>query len=321
MNRVVPSESESSHPVLLVPQDSPRGLAYAISAYVLWGFLPIYMKLLEHVPPAEIIAHRVLWSLPIAGAVLLWQRRQGDLLDAIRRPRILAMAALTAALISVNWLIYVWAIVNDQALDAALGYYINPLVSVFLGTTILGERLSRGQMIAVALAFAAVVVLTVHAGSLPLVAIGLTSSWALYAFCKKQLPLGPNQGFTMEVMLLTPLAAGLVLWLAASGQGHFGGWDWTTALLLGAGPVTAIPLLFYANGAKLTRLSTIGILQYISPTMIFLCAVLIFGERLDPARMIAFPMIWAALAIYSATLIRQAGKRRRDQRNPTRRMQ
>lgn len=321
MSSAATPESPKIAAVSPIQEDSPRGLAYAISAYALWGFLPIYMKLLEHVPPAEIIAHRVLWSLPIAGAVLLWQGRHGDLLAAIRRPRLLAMAALTAALISVNWLIYVWAILNDQALDAALGYYINPLVSVFLGATLLGERLSRGQMIAVALAFAAVVVLTVQAGSLPLVAIGLTTSWALYAFCKKQLPLGPNQGFTLEVMLLLPLAAGLVLWLAARGQGHFGGLDWTTALLMGAGPITAIPLLFYANGAKLTRLSTIGILQYISPTMIFLCAVLIFDERLDPARMIAFPMIWAALAIYSATLIRQAGRRRRDRRNPTRRMQ
>lgn len=301
--------------------DTPQGLAYAISAYVLWGFLPLYMKLLEHVPPAEIIAHRILWSLPIVGAVLIWQRRQDDLLAALRRPRLLAMAALTAALISLNWLIYVWAIVNDHALDAALGYYINPLLSVFLGATLLKERLTRWQIVAVVLAGAAVVVLTVQAGSLPLVAIGLTLSWGLYALCKKQLPLGPNQGFTLEVLLLLPFAVGLVIWLSVTGQGHFGGANWQTMLLLGAGPITAIPLLFYANGAKLTRLSTIGILQYIAPTMIFLCAVLVFGETLDPARMIAFPMIWAALAIYSVTLIRQAGQRRRDRRNPTKRMQ
>lgn len=301
--------------------DTPQGLAYAISAYVLWGFLPLYMKLLEHVPPAEIIAHRILWSLPIVGAVLIWQRRQDDLLAALRRPRLLAMAALTAALISLNWLIYVWAIVNDHALDAALGYYINPLLSVFLGATLLKERLTRWQIVAVGLAGAAVVVLTVQAGSLPLVAIGLTLSWGLYALCKKQLPLGPNQGFTLEVLLLLPFAVGLVIWLSVTGQGHFGGANWQTMLLLGAGPITAIPLLFYANGAKLTRLSTIGILQYIAPTMIFLCAVLVFGETLDPARMIAFPMIWAALAIYSVTLIRQAGQRRRDRRNPTKRMQ
>lgn len=309
------------HPDSSPATDTPHGLAYAISAYVLWGFLPLYMKLLENVPPTEIIAHRVLWSLPIAGAVLIFQRRQSDLLAALRQPRLLAMAALTALLISANWLIYVWAIVNDHALDAALGYYINPLFSVFIGAAFLKERLSRGQMAAVALAAAAVVVLTVQAGSLPLVSIGLTLSWGFYALCKKRLPLGPNQGFTLEVLLLLPLAAGLVIWLGVTGQGHFGGADWQTLLLVGAGPLTAIPLLFYANGAKLTRLSTIGILQYITPTMIFLCAVLVFGEELDPARMIAFPMIWAALAIYSVTLIRQAGQRRRDRRNPTKRMQ
>lgn len=307
-----------------LPQtDSPRGLVYAIAAYGIWGFLPIYMKALAHVPPLEVIAHRVIWSLPIAGAVLLWQGRQGEVLAALRQPRLLAMAALTAGLISVNWLIYVWAIANDHALDAALGYYINPLFSVFLGATLLKERLSRGQFAAIALAASAVVILTVQAGSLPLVAIGLTLSWGVYAYCKRSLPLGPNQGFTLEVLLLTPFAAGFLIWQALGGAGSFGpGQIDTTLLLLGAGPVTAIPLLFYANGAKLIRLSTIGILQYIAPTMIFLCAVFLFGEPFDGARLIAFPMIWAALVIYSVTLLRQAGQRRRDRRAAaTKRMQ
>lgn len=307
-----------------LPQtDSPRGLLYAIAAYGIWGFLPIYMKALAHVPPLEVIAHRVIWSLPIAGAVLLWQGRQGEVLAALRQPRLLAMAALTAGLISVNWLIYVWAIANDHALDAALGYYINPLFSVFLGATLLKERLSRGQFAAIALAASAVVILTVQAGSLPLVAIGLTLSWGVYAYCKRSLPLGPNQGFTLEVLLLTPFAAGFLIWQALGGAGSFGpGQIDTTLLLLGAGPVTAIPLLFYANGAKLIRLSTIGILQYIAPTMIFLCAVFLFGEPFDGARLIAFPMIWAALVIYSVTLLRQAGQRRRDRRAAaTKRMQ
>ncbi|WP_265500176.1 EamA family transporter RarD [Paracoccus beibuensis] len=299
-----------------LPQtDSPRGLAYAIAAYVLWGGLPIYLKALSHLPAAEIIAHRIIWSLPVAAAVLIWQGRSSDVLAALRQPRLLAMATLTAMLISANWLIYVWAIANDHALDAALGYYINPLFSVFLGATLLGERLTRGQFAAIALAAAAVLILTVQAGRLPMVALGLTLSWGFYAYCKKSLPLGPNQGFTLEVLLLTPFAIALLIWQALQGQSHFtsGGWG-QTLLLLGAGPVTAIPLLFYANGAKLIRLSTIGILQYIAPTMIFLCAVLLFGEPFDGARLIAFPMIWAALVIYSVTLLRQAGQRRRDRR-------
>jgi chloramphenicol-sensitive protein RarD len=307
-----------------IPQtDSPKGLVYAIAAYGMWGFLPIYMKALAHLPAAEIIAHRILWSLPIAAAVLLWQGRAAEVGQALRQPRLVAMAALTAMLISVNWLIYVWSIANDQALDAALGYYINPLFSVFLGATLLKERLTRGQFAAIALAAAAVILLTMQAGSLPLVAIGLTLSWGFYAYCKKSLPLGPNQGFTLEVLLLAPFAAGFLIWQAAQGQAHFIGQGWgQTLLLIGCGPITAIPLLFYANGAKLIRLSTIGILQYIAPTMIFLCAVLIFGEPFDGARLIAFPMIWAALAIYSVTLVRQAGQRRRDRRElAARRMQ
>jgi chloramphenicol-sensitive protein RarD len=295
--------------------DSPRGLAYAVAAYLLWGVLPVYMKALAHLPATEIIAHRIIWSLPIAAAVMAWQGRAAEVGAALRQPRLVAMAALTAMLISVNWLIYVWAIANDHALDAALGYYINPLFSVFLGATLLKERLSRGQFAAIALAAAAVVILTVQAGSLPLVAIGLTLSWGFYAYCKKSLPLGPNQGFTLEVLLLTPFALGFLLWQAAQGQAHLtsGGWG-QALLLLGAGPITAIPLLFYANGAKLIRLSTIGILQYIAPTMIFLCAVLLFHEPFDGARLVAFPIIWAALVIYSVTLLRQAGQRRRDRR-------
>lgn len=295
--------------------DSPRGLAFAVAAYGIWGVLPIYMKAVAHIPPTEIIAHRVLWSLPIAAAVLLWQRRAADVVTAIRTPRLLAMAALTAVLISVNWLIYVWSIANDQALDAALGYYINPLFSVLVGATLLRERLSRAQLAAIALAAAAVLILTVQVGRLPAVALGLTLSWGLYAFCKKSLPLGPNQGFTLEVLLLSPPALVYLLWLSANGQSHFAtASTLDTLLLIGCGPITAIPLLFYANGAKLLRLSTIGILQYITPTMVFLCAVLIFGEPMGPARMIAFPMIWAALAIYSISLLRGAGAARRARR-------
>jgi len=215
------------------------------------------------------------------------------------------MACVTAALVSVNWGIYVWAIASERAIDAALGYYINPLFSVALGAILLGERLSRLQLAAVALAALAVIVLTVEAGNLPWAAIGLTMSWGFYAFFKKKLPIGPNQGFLLEVLLLAPLALGYMLWLGPSG--HFlttGAAD--TALLLGAGAVTAIPLMLYANGAKGLRLSTIGILQYIAPTMIFLVAVFLFDEPFGPARAIAFPLIWAALVIYTASMLHRA---------------
>lgn len=297
---------------VLRPADSPRGFAFAMAAYLMWGLLPLYMKALAHVPATEVIAHRVIWSLPIAAAVLLWQRRADDVWAALRSPRLLAMAALTAVLISVNWLTYVWAVGNGHALDAALGYYINPLFSVILGTMLLGEKLTRLKLLSVGLALVAVLIMTVHAGRLPLVAGLLIGSWGLYAYFKKSLPLGPNQGFTLEVLLLTPLALAYLGWRQVTGQGVWGdGSSLDILMLLGCGPVTAIPLLFYANGAKLLRLSTIGVLQYTTPTMIFLIAVLVFGEPFGTARMIAFPLIWTALAVYTVSLLREAGAARR----------
>ena len=285
--------------------DTPAGLGFALGAYVLWGFLPLYMKMLAHVNPAEVVAHRVIWSVPLAGLLLILMRRTRDLRAALTNPRTLAMGCVTAALITVNWGIYVWAIASDRALDAALGYYINPLFSVALGSILLREKLSRPQLVAIALAACAVVVLTVSAGALPWAAIALTVTWGFYALAKKQLPIGPNQGFLLEVLILLIPALGYVAWLGWTGQGDFLVTDASTNwLLLGCGAVTAIPLILYANGAKGLRLTTIAVLQYIAPTMIFLCAVLVFKEPFGQARMIAFPMIWTALVIYSVTMLR-----------------
>ena len=287
-------------------EDTPQGLAFAIGAYVMWGFLPLYMKLVSHMSPAEVVAHRIIWSLPIAAVVLIILRRTSDLRDAIKSPRVLAMGCVTAALISVNWGIYVWAITSGHALDAALGYYINPLFSIFLGAVLLGERLSRAQLAAIALAAGAVLVLTIDAARIPWPALGLMFSWGFYALAKKSLPIGPNQGFLLEVLILIVPAFGYFVYLASTGQSHFAqGSVADTWLLIGCGAVTAIPLMVYANGAKLLRLSTIGILQYIAPTMIFLIAVFIFDEPFGRARMIAFPMIWAALVIYTTSMLRQ----------------
>lgn len=296
--------------------DTPRGLVFAVSAYVFWGFLPLYMKALDHMAPAEVVAHRIIWSVPIAALVLIALRRWGDLVTAVRSPRMLAMACVTAALISVNWGIYVWSIASGRAIDAALGYYINPLFSVALGAILLRERLSRPQVVAVALAAAAVVVLTVEAGQLPWAAVGLTFSWGFYAFFKKRLPIGPNQGFLLEVLILTPPAIGYVLWAGATGQAAFLSSSPDTWLLIGCGAVTAVPLIVYANGAKGLTLSTIAILQYIAPTLIFLVAVFAFGEEFDRPRRIAFPMIWAAVAIYSWSLLRNMRARRADRAGP-----
>ena len=283
-------------------RDTPQGLAFALTAYVLWGFLPLYMKLLSHIPPAEVVAHRVIWSLPIAATLLIILGRTGDIKTALTTPKMLAMGCVTAALISINWGFYVWAITSGHALDAALGYYINPLFSVFLGAVLLGERLNKLQLAALALAFTAVVILTLEAGKLPWVAIALFVTWGFYALAKKSLPIGPNQGFLLEVMILTPPAIAYIIWLGPTG--NFLGSAYDTWLLLGCGVVTAVPLLIYANGAKLLRLSTIAILQYIAPTMIFLIGVFVFKEPFGSARMVSFPMIWMALVLYSIAILR-----------------
>ena len=282
-----------------------RGFFLALGAYFLWGLLPFYMKAVAHLPLAEVIAHRVVWSVPIAAAVLIWAGRTADFKAAIRSPKSIAMAALTAVLISVNWGIYVWAISVDRTVETALGYYINPLVSVVVGALLLGEKLDRLQIAAVVLAAIAVTVLTVEAGKLPWVSLALAFSFAAYGFFRKTLPIGPSQGFLLEVLLLSVPAFCYIVYLITTGQDHFvssTGAD--TALLLGCGPVTAVPLLLFAFGARLLRLSTIGIMQYIAPTMVFLIAVLIFHEPFGTIEAIAFALIWTALAMYSWSMFR-----------------
>lgn len=287
-------------------EDSPRGFAFALTAYLLWGFLPIYMKAVAHISPAEVIAHRIVWSLPLAGLVLVVLGRTGDIRAALRSPRMLAMGALTASLITVNWGTYVWAIGAGHSLDAALGYFINPLFSIFLGAVILKEKLQPLQIAAIGLAALAVAVLALDSGGIPWVALTLAISWGFYALLRKTLPLGPNQGFFLEVLILSGPALLYILYLEfGSGQGHLyrtGLAD--TTLLLGCGVITAVPLMIYANGAKLLKLSTIGIMQYIAPTMIFLIAVFVFHEPLGTARMIAFPLIWAGLFLYSWSMLK-----------------
>lgn len=287
-------------------RDDPKGFAFALTAYLIWGFLPLYMKALSHIPTLEVLAHRVIWAVPVALLVLIWLRRTDDLKTAFRSPRLMGMAALCAVLISINWGTYVYAIQSGQSMEAAIGYYINPLFSVLIGWLFLGEKLKPIQWVAVGLAAAAVLVLTLGTGRLPLITIVMSLSWAAYAFLKKWLPLGPNQGFTLEVLLLLPLAGGYWLWLMATGQSAMqSGSALDIWLLLGCGVITAVPLMVYANGAKLLRLSTIGLLQYVTPTMIFLTAVFLFGEPFGMAQAIAFPLIWGGLILYTLGALRK----------------
>jgi chloramphenicol-sensitive protein RarD len=291
-------------------RDTREGFLFAGAAYLIWGFLPFYMKALAHVPAWEVVPHRILWSVPIAGLVVWWQGKAGALVKALSTPRTLAMAFLTASLISVNWGTYVWAISAGRALETALGYYINPLFSVFLAAALIGERLTRAQIFAIVLAASAVALLTWEAGGVPWVSIILTVSWGFYAYFKRTLPVDPTQGFLIEVTLLAVPSTAMVAWFEWQGTSHLvhtGMAD--TALLVGSGLATAIPLMLYATGAKLLRLSTIAVMQYSAPTMIFLIAVFVFHEPFGLSKLAAFGLIWTALVIYTWTLIAAARRK------------
>lgn len=287
-------------------QAATRGFFFALGAYTFWGVQPIFMKAVAHIPAAEVVAHRIVWSVPIAGLVLLLLGRTADLKAALRSGRTLLMAAVTASLITFNWGIYVWAIAVDRAVETALGYYINPLVSVLMGAVLLGERLSRPQIVAVGLAALAVVIMTVYAGGLPWVSLALALSFAVYGFLRKTLPIGPSQGFFLEVLILCLPALGYVAWLQFNGENHFvASAPGDMVLLMLCGPITSVPLLLYAFGAKLLRFSTIGIMQYIGPSIVLLIAVFVFGEPFGGVRAVAFGLIWAALAIYTWSMFRE----------------
>lgn len=287
-------------------RDTLAGILLALACYGIWGFLPLYMKMLGGVSAVEVVAHRISWSVPIA-LLMIWASGGARALRmAVTTPKMLGMACLCAALISMNWGIYVWAIGAGHTVEAALGYFINPLFGVWMGWLLLKEPLSRLQWFALGLAAAAVIMMAVVSGRVPFVGLGLALTWGFYAYFKKSLPIGANEGFALEVLLLLPFGLAYILWIGVQGEGSFvaEGWHYK-ALLAGTGLVTAVPLILYANAAKRMRLSSIAMMQYISPTLIFLCAVFVFKEPFGGIQMVAFPMIWLSLVIYSWSMMRQ----------------
>ncbi len=287
-------------------RDTQAGFILAGLAYLIWGFLPLYLKALGHMPAYEIVPHRIFWSLPVCAAIVWYTGQVHEIRQILAAPRKIAYVLLTSTLISVNWLIYVWAIGNGHALESALGYYINPLFSVMLAAVLIGEKLKTAQWVAVGLAAVAVAVLTFEAGGLPWISLGLAISWGLYAYFKKTLPVSATAGFTLEIAVLTVPALLMWAWISKQGNSHlFNGNSVDTLLLMGTGFVTGIPLVLYANGAKRLRLTTIAMMQYSAPTMIFLIAVFVFKEPFSTAKAIAFGLIWAALAIYTWSMFRQ----------------
>ncbi|HEY5581843.1 MAG TPA: EamA family transporter RarD [Rhodoferax sp.] len=277
------------------------GVLYAALAYTAWGMLPVFFKQLIQVNAFEIVMHRMVWSLVFLMCVLAVLKRWAWLRDVARQPRVLLAFAVSALLLSVNWSVYVWAVQNAHVLDASLGYFILPLVNVAMGFAFLNERPRPGQWLAVAVAAAGVLWLTVQAGRLPWVALVLALTFGIYGLLRKLAKLGALEGLTLETLLLSPIAAGLLGWWAWNGQGALVQGDPVTlGWLLLAGPLTAIPLLLFAAGARRIPMATLGILQYISPSLQMLLGVWLYGEAFEPARAIGFYLIWMALVLYSA---------------------
>ncbi|MBI5257938.1 MAG: EamA family transporter RarD [Burkholderiales bacterium] len=277
-----------------------NGPLAAALAYILWGFFPVYIKQVAQVNALEVVVHRSVWSLVFMLVLMAALRRFGWLRDVLGQPRTLGVFLLSALLLSANWLVFVWAVSHDRLLDASLGYFINPLFNVMLGFLVLRERPRPGQWAAVALAGCGVLWLTVAAGQLPWVALVLAGSFGLYGLLRKTATLGALEGLTLETLLLAPLTVGALLWFVASGHGAFAqgnlvmdGW------LLLAGPVTAVPLLLFAAGARRVSMATLGLLQYLGPSISFLLGVFVYHEPFDPTRGIGFGLIWAALVLYS----------------------
>ena len=281
------------------------GILYSAAAFLIWGLSPAYWKAMQAVPAIEIVSHRVVWSFVFLAVLTLVQHRWDEFVSALGSPRTLLTLSVTTLLVSGNWLLYIWAVNAGYLLQASLGYYINPLVNVLLGVLFLKERLRRPQAIAVFLALAAVAIRTFSFGQFPWIALTLGFSFGVYGLIRKVAPVGSLVGLTVETMLLTPIAAAALLWFEARGTAalfHFG--LALDLLLLGTGVFTAVPLLFFNLGARRMNLSTVGLLQYIAPSCMFLMAVLLYGEPFTVPQLFTFVLIWAALAVYSIDSVR-----------------
>jgi len=283
------------------------GVLYAAAAFVMWGLMPLFFHLLARVPPMEIVLQRSVWCLVFLALVLAFKCHWSWLGKALRQPRVLLWSGASALVLAVNWLIYVIALQQGRVVEASLGYFINPLVNVLLGVLVLRERLRPAQCVAVALAACGVAWLGWQAGQAPWSALSLAFTFAVYGLLRKISSLGALEGLALETLLVAPLAVPALAWWTLSAGGVLAQGDaGLIALMLLAGPLTALPLMLFAAGARRLRLATLGLMQYISPTLQLVCGVFIFDEPFDAARLAGFAFIWAALALYTADALRSA---------------
>ncbi|WP_371617398.1 EamA family transporter RarD [Streptomyces sp. NBC_00454] len=291
--------------------DQRTGLLYGFGAYGMWGIVPLFWPLLQPAGAIEILAHRMVWSLAFVGLALLALRRWGWIAELVRQPRKLALLGVAAALVTVNWGVYIWSVNNGAVVEASLGYFINPLVTIALGVLVLGERLRRAQWAAVAIAVTAVLVLAVGYGRPPWISLILAFSFALYGLIKKKLGMGGLESLTAETVIMFLPALGYLLWLGARGESTFTAQGPGHAVLLAsAGLVTAIPLVCFGAAAIRVPLSTLGLLQYMAPVFQFALGVLYFHEAMPPARWAGFSLVWVALSILTWDALRTAHRSR-----------
>ncbi len=289
-----------------LPQsDSARGVLAGIGAFLIWGVMPIFWKALEHVPALEVLCVRIVCSFLVIFLLLLFTGRLGPALLLLKRPRSVAILFVCSTLLGGNWLLYIWAIQKGYVLETSLGYYINPLLNVFLGFLLLSERPSRLAWVAIAFATAGVMYQVIGLGQVPFIALGLSISFGIYGYLRKVLVVESLPALLIETMLHTPSAIICLLWMEMHGGLQFyegDVWHWVT--LLSTGPVTTLPLLWFAYAAHRMQLTTLGLLQYLSPSLVFIQGVLIFHEPLTVERIITFGCIWVALALYSVDVVR-----------------
>ncbi|CAZ90016.1 Protein RarD [Thiomonas arsenitoxydans] len=283
------------------------GVVYALAAYVIWGLFPLYFKALEQVPSLQILAHRMAWSLLFVALLLAVLKRWSWMRLLREQPALLARFALSAVLLSSNWGIYIWAVNSNHVVDASLGYYINPLVNVALGSVLLHERLRGLQWVALAIAAAGVTVMAIEVGHVPWISLSLALTFGSYALLRKTAPLGALEGLAVETAVLFPLAVAYLFWLSTQGMNAFASADLSTRwLLVAAGPITTIPLLLFAAGARRMSMTLLGVLQYITPTLQLALGVWLYHEPFAAAKMVGFGLVWVGLAVFLLDGLRAA---------------
>jgi len=282
------------------------GLLFGVSAYTLWGLFPIYWPLLKPANPLEIVSHRAVWTLVFCFIILALTKSLKSTLSILKRPKIVAGLFLGSILISINWIIYIYAANNEHVVEASLGYYINPIVVIATGVIVLKEKMRPLQWLAVGIATLGVAVLTIDYGRLPWIALGLALSWGSYGLVKKQLGLGALEGLSIETLLSSGFYLAYLIWLGNSGEGHFTYSLTLTVLLIGGGAVTAIPLLLFNGSTNRLPLTLIGLLQYITPTIQFCIGVWYYNEDMSTARWVGFLIIWVALMSLAIDLVKSS---------------